>query len=237
MDPVKHFSRRCLMLTFLFSSFLFLTLASGHYAFYKLKIENLDAISTPYYFSGISIGLFSLCFILFVVLQWLVLNRFFKQSLAFWENAVKTTRPSTVTKTDPLAEKKKRLREDKRLFLHLMSALQRKGRLLDFFSEDLTLYDDGQIGAAVRNVHENCNLVINQYISPKPMLKAPEGDDITIDETFDENAINLVGNVTGNPPFKGIVRHKGWIADKVTLPELSDTSSPGIISQAEIEIM
>ena len=27
---------------------------------------------------------------------------------------------------------------------------------MDFLQEDLSLYEDGQIGAAVRSIHENC---------------------------------------------------------------------------------
>ena len=40
--------------------------------------------------------------------------------------------------------------DDQRRALLLFSMLQREGRLMDFFAEDLSLYDDSQIGAAAR---------------------------------------------------------------------------------------
>ena len=51
----------------------------------------------------------------------------------------------------------------RRLFLHSLSVLQRDGRLLDFFGEDLSLYDDEQIGAAVRSVQEDCKKTIKKF--------------------------------------------------------------------------
>src|SRR5688572_24812991 len=38
----------------------------------------------------------------------------------------------------------------------VLAVLQRDGRLIDFLMEDVTLYADAQIGAAVRNVHAGC---------------------------------------------------------------------------------
>ncbi|MBS3731400.1 MAG: DUF2760 domain-containing protein, partial [Desulfobacterales bacterium] len=46
----------------------------------------------------------------------------------------------------------------------------------------------------------------------------------------------LTGNVTGEPPFTGILRHKGWRAGKLELPVLSSTGDPRIIAPAEVEI-
>jgi hypothetical protein len=37
--------------------------------------------------------------------------------------------------------------------VQMLAILQREGRLMDFLQEDLSLYDDAQIGAAVRNIH------------------------------------------------------------------------------------
>ncbi|MGH9309979.1 MAG: DUF2760 domain-containing protein, partial [Vicinamibacterales bacterium] len=36
--------------------------------------------------------------------------------------------------------------------VQLLGLLQRDGRLVDFLMEDLSAYDDGQVGAAVRDV-------------------------------------------------------------------------------------
>ncbi|MDD9304249.1 MAG: DUF2760 domain-containing protein [Desulfobacter sp.] len=124
----------------------------------------------------------------------------------------------------------------RRLFLHSLSVLQREGRLLDFFDEDLSVYEDGQIGAAVRSIQEDCKKAIKKYIDLKPVVKGEEGDSITIDDGFDIEAINLVGNVSGHPPFQGIIKHPGWKAGKKEVPKLSDIQDPGIMTPAEIEI-
>jgi hypothetical protein len=50
------------------------------------------------------------------------------------------------------------------------------------------------------------------------------------------NAITLVGNVTGEPPFEGIVRHPGWKAGKKEIPRLADIRDASVITPAEIEI-
>ena len=125
---------------------------------------------------------------------------------------------------------------EKRLFIHLFSVLQREGRLLDFLKEDLSPYDDTQIGAAVRSVHENCKKTMDRYLSPEPILEKAEGGTVNIPDGFDQNAIKLVGNVVGEPPFTGIVRHRGWKFKSASLPKLSEAGNPEIIAPAEVEI-
>jgi hypothetical protein len=84
---------------------------------------------------------------------------------------------------------------------------------MDFFFEDLNHYEDSQIGAAVRSIHENCKKVVNRAISPESVIDEKEGDEIT-----------------------GIVRHRGWMAKRLEMPTLSSSQEPGIIAPAEIEI-
>ncbi len=123
-----------------------------------------------------------------------------------------------------------------RLFLHTLSVLQREGRLLDFFGEDLKRYSDEQIGAAVRSIQADCKQAMKKYIDPRPVVNADEGEAFTVEPGFDMNAITLVGNVTGDPPFEGIVRHPGWKAGKKEIPRLADIRDAAVITPAEIEI-
>jgi Domain of unknown function (DUF2760) len=123
-----------------------------------------------------------------------------------------------------------------RLFLHLLTVLQRQGRLVDFLSEDLDAYEDEQIGAAVRGIHENCRKVISKSLALEAVIDGGEGEEITVEKGFDPGAIKLTGNVTGDPPFKGILRHKGWRTKKLELPVLSDAQDAAIIAPAEVEI-
>lgn len=125
---------------------------------------------------------------------------------------------------------------EKRLFVHLLSTLQKEGRLLDFFNEKLDQYDDAQIGAAVRKVHEDCTKTLHKYLSLEPVMDANEGEAVTIEAGFDPAEVKLTGNVVGDPPFKGVLRHKGWKSSKLNIPTLATQENPGIIAPAEVEI-
>jgi hypothetical protein len=138
--------------------------------------------------------------------------------------------------TGPAQEQKAQKVQQQRLFLHLLAVLQRQGRLVDFLSEDLDAYEDDQIGAAVRGIHENCRKVIAKNLSLEAVIDSAEGDEVTIEEGFDPAAVKLTGNVTGQPPFRGILRHKGWRTKKIDLPVLSDAQDAAVIAPAEVEI-
>jgi flagellar basal body-associated protein FliL len=132
--------------------------------------------------------------------------------------------------------KKEKEYKDRRMYLNLLSILQREGRLLDFFSEDLSDYEDSQIGATVRGVHESCSKILEKYVDMTHVLTENEGEEIIIEEDFDPDTIKLTGNVTGKPPFKGIVTHRGWQAKKADLPRLSESVNSKLITPAEVEI-
>lgn len=120
--------------------------------------------------------------------------------------------------------------------LHLLSLLQREGRLVDFLQEDLTAHGDAEIGAAVRQIQETCHEVLGKYVAPTPIMDSEEGETVTIEAGFDPNTVKLVGNISGDPPFKGIVQHRGWRAARVDLPTLSGSRNPAVIVPAEVEI-
>jgi Domain of unknown function (DUF2760) len=120
--------------------------------------------------------------------------------------------------------------------LHVLSLFQREGRLVDFLKEDLTAYDDAQIGAAVRSIHEGCRKALDKHFGPQPVFDRDEGEEVSIPPGFDPHAIRLTGNVSGEPPFKGVLQHKGWRAARVELPSLSGSQDLRIIAQAEVEI-
>ena len=121
--------------------------------------------------------------------------------------------------------------------IQLLSILQREGRFVDFLQEDLNLYDDAQIGAAVRNVHAGCRQVLKEHIGLSPIFKEEEGSQITVPEGFDAYEIRLTGNVTGNPPFKGALRHRGWKITNMDLPRrVEGREEKWVIAPAEVEV-
>jgi len=124
-----------------------------------------------------------------------------------------------------------------RLYLHLLKVFQREGRLLDFFSEELSQYTVEQIGAAARAVHDGCRKDLEKHVKPMALIDTEEGGRYTVDPGFDPAKIKLTGNVTGEPPFNGIVRHRGWQADRIRIPQLAGDWDARVIAPAEIEIM
>jgi len=133
-------------------------------------------------------------------------------------------------------KKKEAAADDQRRALHLLSLLQREGRLVDFLREDLQAYDDAQIGVAVRSIHENCQKALDKYLAPEAVIDQDEGEEVTLDPGFDASAVKLTGNVAGAPPFKGILQHRGWRATAFDVPTLSGSQDPSIIAPAEVEI-
>ena len=107
---------------------------------------------------------------------------------------------------------------------------------MDFLAEDLNQYEDDQIGSAVRAVHAGCLRIVHEYLDPQPVLDEDEGDRVVIEDDFDPGAVKLTGKVVGEPPFKGILRHKGWQVGKLKLPTLSGSQNAKIITPAEVEL-
>ena len=120
--------------------------------------------------------------------------------------------------------------------VQLLGLFQRDGRLVDFLREDIQAYDDAQIGAAVRTIHESCRQVLAEHLPVEPVLSGQEGDDVSVPEGFDPSAIRLTGNVSGEPPFRGTLQHAGWRAAQVKLPEQPVGQDPNIVAPAEVEI-
>ena len=178
--------------------------------------------------------------LLFGLLQWRFQCRLLASLIgdddAVVTNASPKTEKPAAQKVDGAAERAKQAGREKRIFLHLVSVLQREGRLMDFFQEDLSLYEDGQIGAAVRSIHESCKKALANYLELEPVMSQNEGDTVDVAAQFDPNAIKLVGNVVGEPPFSGILRHRGWQLRSINLPELGDAVNPDVIAPAEVEV-
>jgi hypothetical protein len=142
----------------------------------------------------------------------------------------------TDAEADAGSDRKERDLSDRRFFLHLFSLMQREGRLMDFLNEDLDGYDDAQIGSAVRSIHAGCRQLVQEYLNPEPVLDQHEGAVVEVPVDFDPGVIKLTGNVVGEPPFNGILRHKGWQVGKMNLPTLSGSQNAEIIAPAEVEI-
>lgn len=120
--------------------------------------------------------------------------------------------------------------------LQLLGLFQQEARFLDFINEDIRQHGDAEIGAAVRVVHEGCRRVLRQHVELHPVLEEAEGSSLTLPSGFNPAEIRLSGNLVGQPPFRGVVRHRGWKATKVQLPLLAEGHDAAILAAAEVEL-
>lgn len=120
--------------------------------------------------------------------------------------------------------------------LAVLSLLQREGRLIDFLQEDVAAASDAEVGAASRVVHAGCKKVLKEYVTVEPILKEAEGATVNVPVGFDAQRIRLAGNVAGQPPFRGTLKHHGWVATAVRLPAVSETLDPRVLVAAEVEL-
>jgi hypothetical protein len=119
----------------------------------------------------------------------------------------------------------------------LLAVLQREGRLVDFLKEDISGYADAQIGAAVRDVHRDCAAAIERLFALKPVRTEGEGAPVEVPAGFDANRIRMTGNVAGPGPYRGQLRHAGWEATKVEVPEYTGTGEGArVVAPAEVEV-
>ena len=119
--------------------------------------------------------------------------------------------------------------------LQILTILQRDSRVVDFLMEDIASYSDDQVGAAVRELHDQCRDSLARYVALQPVIDGVEGTTVKA-PSGDPHLVRFIGNVPAAPPSGGTLRHKGWRAAKVDLPGLAAKEDTSIIAPAEIEI-
>ena len=140
--------------------------------------------------------------------------------------------PATPAPPPPPPEPKRPAGEDA---LVLLATLQREARLVDFLKEDLSGYDDAQVGAAVRDVHRDAGKVLDRLFSPKPAVDAEEGTRLD-PATQPAGRVTTTGAATAGP---GVLVHAGWAATTVNLPARTgpaDDDAARLIAPAEVEV-
>lgn len=120
--------------------------------------------------------------------------------------------------------------------LKLLILLQREGRLLDFLLEDVSAASDDQLGAGVRELHKKSQAVLKEHLTLEPILPGEEGAKVKVPAGFDPSAVTLTGNVTGTPPFEGVLKHHGWRARAYKLPAPPEKVDDLVVAPAEVEL-
>jgi len=118
--------------------------------------------------------------------------------------------------------------------LQLLSLLQREGRLVDFIEQEVTTFSDAEIGAAARVVHEGCRRALHAHARVVSVRSEAEGAALTLERASED--VKLVGNVAGSAPFRGVLRHRGWRIEELTLPTRVGAYDAKIVAPAELEL-
>jgi len=177
----------------------------------------------PEVFDPIHLGLAGLVCIMLLIL-------IFKKSSS---TSADTTSNSSNNSTTPVPQLEM---ADENGALHLLSVLQRDGRLIDFVREDVSQYSDQEIGAAARVVHKGLKTAVESHFTITPIQLEAEGATIQVAKEFDTQSIQLVGNVTGDGPFSGVLVHQGWQVTESQLPHISNQKNQKILAPAQVEI-
>ena len=119
-----------------------------------------------------------------------------------------------------------------------LATLQERGRLVDFLMEDITTYDDAQVGAAARVVHQGCKGALQEHFRIRSIREESEGSSVTVPAGYVADEYRLIGNIRGAGPFTGTLVHRGWKTEAVKLPRIVrvEADRPPTIAPAEIEL-
>lgn len=120
--------------------------------------------------------------------------------------------------------------------LQLLSMFQREGRLVDFLQQDITAFTDADVGAAARVVHDGCRKALRAHAQIEPILVDDEGARVSLVAGFDADEVKLVGDVRGEPPYTGVLRHRGWRATRLDLPQIVGGHDAHVLAPAEVEL-
>jgi hypothetical protein len=122
--------------------------------------------------------------------------------------------------------------------VQFLARLQEKGRLVDFALDDIAPYDDRQVAAAARVVHQGCREVLQSVFDLHPVHGGAEGETVTLAGDYDARRYRLVGKVPDQPPFRGTLLHRGWRTGRVTLPRVvgAGEAAREVVAPAEVEV-
>ncbi|WP_111977839.1 DUF2760 domain-containing protein [Algibacillus agarilyticus] len=124
--------------------------------------------------------------------------------------------------------------------VQVLNLLQKNGRLIDFLQEDISQFDDADVGAAVRDIHSGCRKVLDKHFALKPVIEQNEGDTVDVAAEFDPSRIELVGNLikddTKQTGLKGTLIHRGWVATQTQLPTIAAGQDESIVAPAQVEV-
>jgi hypothetical protein len=67
------------------------------------------------------------------------------------------------------------------------------------------------------------------------VINDEEGQTVTVARGTDAASVKVIGHAAGEPPYRGVLRHRGWEVSRLELPPLAATGRT-IIAPAEVEV-
>jgi len=173
-----------------------------------------------------------------IVIQVLTSADFFSYLLKFNAQNVQVTESPVAADEKPVAQSNEASFQvpDIDGALQMLSLLQQEARFIDFLQEDISQYQDSEIGAAARVIHEGAQKLIQSHFKLAPIQEEAEGASVNLESGFDASRIRVTGNVVGEPPFKGILAHPGWQVLEFNLPKVSKDHDIRILTPAEVAL-
>lgn len=120
--------------------------------------------------------------------------------------------------------------------LQLLALLQREGRLVDFLKQDIAAFGDSDVGAVARVVHDGCRKALESHAQIEPIRSETEGARLELARGFDASEVKLIGRVQGEPPYRGVLLHRGWRATRLELPVAVAGHNALVLAPAEVEL-
>jgi hypothetical protein len=84
-------------------------------------------------------------------------------------------------------------------------------------------------------VHAGARQALQRYFTLEPVLDDEEGRPIALEPHVDAARVKVIGSMTGATALRGVLRHRGWEATRVSLPPLP-AAGHHIVAPAEVEV-
>lgn len=120
--------------------------------------------------------------------------------------------------------------------LVLLALLQREGRLVDFLEQDISSFDDEDVGVAARVVHEGCKRALAAHAEIAPVRDEEEESRVEIEDGYRPDEVKLTGHIGPRAPYRGTLKHRGWRVLDLRLPQPTTGHDPRVVAPAEVEL-
>jgi hypothetical protein len=85
-------------------------------------------------------------------------------------------------------------------------------------------------------MHKQCQEALKKALELEPVLPQAQDEHVEVPAGFDPSAVRLTGNVTGTPPFKGVLKHPGCRVKQIRIAAPPEGVDEFVLMPAEVEM-